>query len=52
MKAIDKILTGIAVSLLFLGIASIESTPIIVPMLMIVGGGAWLIYASNAYKWE
>ena len=52
MKIIDKILTGIAVSLLFLGIASIESTPIIVPMLMIVGGGAWLVYAANAYKWE
>lgn len=52
MKIIDKILTGIAVSLLFLGIASIESTLIIIPMLMIVGGGAWLVYAANAYKWE
>lgn len=52
MKAIDKIFTGIAVALLLLGIASIESTPIIIPILMIVGGGAWLIYESNAYKWE
>ena len=52
MKVIDKIFTGIATVLLFLGIASIESTPIILPIMMILGGGAWLIYASNAYKWE
>lgn len=52
MKIIDKILTGIAVSLLFLGIASIESTPVFIPILMILGGGAWIMYASNACKWE
>lgn len=52
MKLIDKIFTGIAVVLLMLGIASIESTPIIIPLLMILGGGLWLIYAANAYKWE
>lgn len=50
MKLIDKVFTGIAVTLLFLGIASIESTPILLPLMMIVGGGAWLVYASNAYK--
>lgn len=52
MKLIDKIFTGIAVALLMLGIASIESTPIIIPLLMILGGGFWLIYAANAFKWE
>lgn len=52
MKLIDKIFTGIAVALLMLGIASIESTPIIIPLLMILGGGLWLIYAANAFKWE
>ena len=50
MKLIDKIFTGIAVVLLMLGIASIESTPIIIPLLMILGGGLWLIYATNACK--
>lgn len=52
MKLIDKVLTGVAVTLLFLGIASIESTPILLPILMILGGGAWLVYAANAYKWD
>ena len=52
MKTIDKILTGVAVVLLMLGIASIESTPMIIPILMILGGGLWLIYAANAYKWD
>lgn len=52
MKLIDKVLTGVAVTLLFLGIASIESTPILLPILMILGGGAWLVYAANAFKWE
>jgi hypothetical protein len=52
MKLIDKVLTGVAVTLLFLGIASIESTPILLPLLMILGGGAWLVYAANAFKWE
>lgn len=52
MKLIDKVFTGIAVALLMLGIASIESTPIIIPLLMILGGGLWLIYAANAFKWE
>ena len=52
MKVIDKVLTGVATVLLLLGIASIESTPIILPIIMILGGGAWLIYVSNAYKWE
>ena len=52
MKLIDKVLTGVAVTLLFLGIASIESTPILLPILMILGGGAWLVYVANAFKWE
>lgn len=52
MKLIDRVLTGVAVTLLFLGIASIESTPILLPILMILGGGAWLVYAANAFKWE
>lgn len=52
MKIIDKILTGIAVTLLMLGIASIDSTPLFIPILMIMGGGAWLIYVSNAFKWD
>lgn len=52
MKTIDKILTGVAVVLLMLGIASIESTPMIIPILMILGGGLWLIYVANAYKWD
>lgn len=50
MKIIERILTGVAVVLLMLGIASIESTPMIIPILMILGGGLWLIYAANAYK--
>lgn len=50
MKIFDKILTGAAVTSVMLGIASIESTPLIIPVLMIIGGGAWLIYAANAYK--
>ena len=52
MKLIDKVLTGVAVMLLFLGIASIESTPILLPLLMILGGGAWIVYAANAFKWD
>lgn len=52
MKTIDRILTGVAVVLLMLGIASIESTPMIIPILMILGGGAWIVYASNAYRWD
>lgn len=52
MRLIDKVFTGIAVTLLFVGIASIESTPLILPLLMILGGGAWLVYAANAYKWD
>ena len=52
MKIIERILTGVSVVLLMLGIASIESTPMIIPVLMILGGGAWLVYAANAYKWE
>lgn len=42
-----KLLTVIAVALLLLGIASIESTPIIIPVMMILTGGAWLVYISN-----
>lgn len=52
MKIIERILTGVAVVLLMLGIASIESTPMIIPILMILGGGAWIVYASNAYRWD
>lgn len=52
MKTIDKILTGVATVLLMLGIASIESTPMIIPILMILGGGAWIVYASNVYRWD
>lgn len=52
MKAIDKIFTGIAVALVMLGIACIESTPVFIPILMILGGGAWIVYASNVYKWD
>ena len=50
MKVADKILTGVAVILIMLGIASIESTPIILPLMMILGGGLWLIYATNSCK--
>ena len=52
MRIIDKILTGLAVISVVLGMASIESTPIWLPLLMIVGGGAWIIYYVNAYQWE
>ena len=52
MKLIEKIFTGLSVALVILGVASIESTPILLPLMMIVGGGAWLIYAANAYKWD
>ena len=52
MKLMDKILTGVAVTMLMLGIASVESTPVILPLLMILGGGAWLVYVTNAYKWD
>lgn len=50
MKLVDKILTIVAVFLVMLGIASIESTPVILPIMMILGGGLWLIYATNACK--
>lgn len=52
MKVIDKVLTGVATALLLLGIASIESTPIILPIIMILGGGAWIVYIANSYKWD
>ena len=52
MRIIDKILTGVSVALVTLGLASIESTPVVVPILMIAGGGLWLIYAANIYKWD
>ena len=52
MKLIEKIFTGLSVALVILGVASIESTPILLPLMMIVGGGAWLVYAANAFKWE
>ncbi len=52
MKIGEKILTGVAVVAAVLGVSSIESTPIIIPLLLIIGGGAWLIYAANAYKWD
>ena len=50
MKVLFWVLTTISVALVILGVASIESTPIIIPLLMVIGGGAWLVYASNAYK--
>ena len=52
MKILEKMLTVVSVALVMLGIASIESTPIILPIVMILGGGAWLIFAANAYSWE
>ena len=52
MKLVDKILTGVATGLVVLGVSSIESTPVIIPLLMIAGGGLWLIYVVNAYKWD
>ena len=52
MKIFERILTGVSVVLVTLGIASIESTPVILPILMILGGGLWLIYAANIYKWD
>lgn len=52
MKIFEKILTGVSVVLVTLGMASIESTPVVLPILMIAGGGAWIVYAANAYKWE
>lgn len=52
MKLIEKIFTGLSVALVMLGIASIESTPVIFPLIMIFGGGAWIVYAANAYKWD
>ena len=52
MKIGEKILTGVAVVAAVLGVSSIESTPIIIPLLLIIGGGAWLVYIANAYKWE
>ena len=51
MKIIERILTGVSVVLVMVGIASIESTPLFIPLLMILGGGAWIVYAANAYKW-
>lgn len=51
MKIFEKILTGVSVVLVTLGMASIESTPVFIPLLMILGGGAWIVYAANAYKW-
>lgn len=53
MKEILKnILTVIAVILVVLGVSSIESSPIILPLLMIIGGGAWIVYIANSYKWD
>ncbi|MBR0455616.1 MAG: hypothetical protein IJJ01_03035 [Firmicutes bacterium] len=52
MKIFERILTGVSVVLVMLGIASIESTPVFIPLLMILGGGAWIVYAANAYKWD
>jgi len=52
MKIFEKILTGVSVVLVTLGMASIESTPVFIPLLMILGGGAWIVYAANAYKWD
>ena len=52
MKIIERILTGASVVLVMVGIASIESTPLFIPLLMILGGGAWIVYAANAYKWD
>lgn len=52
MKIIERILTGVSVVLVMLGMASIESTPVFIPLLMILGGGAWIVYAANAYKWD
>lgn len=52
MKIIERILTVVSVALVMLGIASIESTPVIFPLIMIIGGGAWIVYAANAYKWD
>lgn len=51
MKIFEKILTGVSAVLVMVGIASIESTPLFIPLLMILGGGAWIVYAANAYKW-
>lgn len=52
MKIFEKILTGVSVVLVTLGMASIESTPVVLPILMIAGGGLWLIYAANIYEWD
>ena len=52
MKLFEKILTGVSVVLVMIGIASIESTPLFIPLLMILGGGAWLIYAANTFRWD
>lgn len=51
-KVFENILTTIAVVLVVLGVSSIESSPMILPLLMIIGGGAWLVYIANCYKWD
>ena len=52
MKILERILTGVSVVLVMVGIASIESTPLFIPLLMILGGGAWIVYAANAFRWD
>ena len=52
MKIFERILTGVSVVLVMVGMASIESTPLFIPLLMILGGGAWIVYAANAFRWD
>lgn len=52
MKIFERILTGVSVVLVMVGMASIESTPLFIPLLMILGGGAWIAYAANAFRWD
>lgn len=52
MKIFERILTGVSVVLVMVGMASIESTPLFIPLLMILGGGTWIVYAANAFRWD
>lgn len=49
-EVLKNVLTAIAVVLVVLGVSSIESSPIVLPLLMIIGGGSWLVYIANSYR--
>lgn len=52
MKVVEKLSAGLALIMMCIGIASVESRSIVLPLIMIIGGGLWLVILANKYSWD